>query len=198
MKAQTDYPVHDLIANRWSPYSFAARSVNDNDLRSIFEAAHWAPSSFNEQPWRYIIAKKENQAAFNKLLSCLTERNRLWASHAPVLVLAITSLKLARNNKSNRAATHDLGLASANLSLEATARGLSVHQMIGIEPDKARQCYEVPADFEIFTAIAIGYAAKPADRLTEFADRDQTRRPRKPLNEILFENRWEEPSPLVL
>lgn len=194
MKAATDHPVHELIANRWSPYSFADRMVDDNDLRSIFEATRWAPSSFNEQPWRFLIARNNNAGAFETLLSCLTEGNRRWARHAPVLALGVTKRTHARNGKPNRAAQHDLGLAVANLSVEATARGLCVHQMIGIEPDHARQIYHIPNEFEILTGIAIGFPADPAARLSDFADRDQARRPRRPLRDTLFEGDWERPA----
>src|SRR6478735_3555893 len=148
MKAVTDYPVHDLIASRWSPYSFANRSVSDQDLRSLFEAARWAASSFNEQPWSYIVAKKEDAAEFERLVSCLVEVNQLWAKQASALALGVSRLSFARNNQPNRAAIHDLGLASGNLVLEATARGLVVHQMIGVLPDKARELYSIPEGFE--------------------------------------------------
>src|ERR1700693_2639642 len=144
IKAVTDYPVHELIASRWSPYSFANRSVSDDDLRSLFEAARWAPSSYNEQPWSYMVAKKEDADEFGRLLSCLVEANQVWAKAASVLALGISRLNFARNNNPNRAAIHDLGLAAANLVLEATSRGLAVHQMIGILPDKARELYSVP------------------------------------------------------
>ncbi len=194
MQAKTDYPVHELIARRWSPYSFDRRPVSVDDLHAIFEAARWAPSSFNEQPWRFLLATRNDAGAFSTMLSCLTEGNRTWGQHAPVLALGVTKRSFTRNGKPNRAALHDLGLASANLSLEATARGLSVHQMIGIEPDRARQIYQVPDDFDVYTGLAIGYPADPTERLSEFADRDQTRRPRKPLREMLFEGTWNIPA----
>jgi nitroreductase len=190
MKAVTDHSVHDLIANRWSPYSFANRSVSDQDLRSLFEAARWAASSYNEQPWTYIVAKKEDADEFARLLSCLVEGNQAWAKAASVLVLGISRLHSARNDKPNRAAFHDLGLAAANLVLEATARGLSVHQMIGILPDKARELYSVPEGYEPLTAMAIGYAGDPAALPEALQPRDSARRPRKPLKEFVFGGKW--------
>lgn len=144
--ATPDHPIHELLASRWSPYAFAERPVSDDDLRSLFEAARWAASSYNEQPWSYIVATKSNPAEFERLLSCLVEGNQPWAKAAPVLALGCTNLHFARNNKPNAAAIHDLGLASATLTIEATARGLSVHQMIGILPDKARELYGIPED----------------------------------------------------
>jgi nitroreductase len=198
MNATTDYPIHELIAKRWSPYCFDERSVTDKDLRSLFEAARWAPSSFNEQPWSYVVAKKENSEEFTRLLSCLVEGNQVWAKAAAALALGITSLKFARNGNPNRAAMHDLGLSNGNLLLEATARGLSVHQMIGIFPDKAREIYEVPEGYEPMVAIAIGYAGERKDLPQEIAQRDIARRPRKPLKELIFSGKWGTTADLVL
>jgi hypothetical protein len=104
MKAVTEYPIHELIASRWSPYSFANLSVTDEDLRSLFEAVRWAPSSYNEQPWSYIVAKREDADEFGRLLSCLVEANQTWAKAASVLALGISRLNFARNNEPNRAA----------------------------------------------------------------------------------------------
>jgi nitroreductase len=190
MKAVTDFPVHELIASRWSPYSFANRSVSDEDLRSIFEAARWASSSYNEQPWSYLVAKKEEADEFGRLLSCLVEGNQKWAKSASVLALGISRLNSARDNEPNRAAIHDLGLASGNLVLEATARGLAVHQMIGILPNKVRELYSVPEGYEPMTAIAIGYAGDPINLPEELRARDAARRPRKPLKEFVFGGKW--------
>jgi nitroreductase len=190
MNAATDYPIHELIVKRWSPYCFDERSVTDEDLRSLFEAARWAPSSFNEQPWSFVVAKKENSEEFARVLSCLVEVNQAWAKAAAALALGITSLKFAHNGKPNRVAIHDLGLSTGNLVLEATARGLFVHQMAGIFPDKVREIYEVPEGYEPMTAIAIGYAGERKDLPQELAQRDIARRPRKPLKEIVFSGKW--------
>jgi nitroreductase len=195
--ASTDYPIHELLTARWSPYGFDDRSVAIADIRSLFEAARWAPSSFNEQPWSYIVARREEPEQFNKLLSCLVEANQEWAKAAPVLVLCVVTLRFARNNKENRAAVHDLGLAAENLVLEATSRGLSVHQMIGIEPEKAREIYSIPEQSKAWTAMAIGYRGDPANLSEELKERDLTPRKRKGLAEFVFAARWGEASPLV-
>src|SRR5215469_5860298 len=157
-----DHPIHELFVRRWSPYAFADRPVSTDDLRSLFEAARWAASSYNEQPWTYIVATKANPTEFERLLSCLVEGNQAWAKAAPVLALGCTSLFFKKNDKPNAAAVHDLGLASATLTLEATARGLFIHQMIGILPDKARQLYRIPESVQPLTGLAIGYAAAPS------------------------------------
>jgi nitroreductase len=197
MKAATDYPINDLIAQRWSPYCFANRSVSDEDLKSLFEAARWAASSFNEQPWTYLVAKKEETEEFGRLISCLVDVNQGWAKKASALAIGITRLNFARNNHPNRVAIHDLGLASANLVLEATARGLSAHQMAGILPDKVRELYSVPEGYEPLTAVAIGYAGDPKDLPEELRSRDAARRPRKPLTDFVFSGKWGVKSGLV-
>ena len=197
-KASTDYPIHELLAERWSPYGFEDRLVAQADLRSLFEAARWAASSYNEQPWTYFVATKEDPAEFERLLSCLVEANQAWAKAAPVLALGVVSLRFLRNNKENRAAVHDLGLAAGNLLVEATARGLYVHQMIGILPDKAREVYQIPENSEAWTAMAIGYKADPVKLPDALKERDLAPRQRKPLSQFVFTGKWGQSSLLVL
>jgi nitroreductase len=197
-KAVTDSPIHELLAARWSPYAFQDRPVPEADLRALFEAARWAPSSYNEQPWSYIVATKEIPEQFEPLLSCLVEGNQVWAQAAPVLALGIVRLRLARNDQVNRAAVHDLGLAAGNLLVEATARGLFVHQMIGILPDKARELYAIPAGCEAWTGLAIGYRAEPTQLSEALQVRELTPRQRKPLSQFVFSGKWGNPAPLVL
>src|SRR6185312_7085332 len=156
-QAAPDHPIHELFVRRWSPYAFADRPVSTSDLQSLFEAARWAASSYNEQPWSYLVATKDQADEFARLLSCLVEGNQVWARSAPVLAIGCTSLRFALNGKTNEAALHDLGLASAQLTLEATARGLVVHQMIGILPDRVRELYQVPEGVRPLTGLAIGY-----------------------------------------
>jgi nitroreductase len=197
MRAATDHPVNDLIAARWSPYAFADRPVSKQDLVSLFEAARWAPSSYNEQPWSYLVATREDREEFARLLSCLVEGNQEWAKAAPVLALGCTSLNFTRNGQPNAAAIHDLGLASANLLVEATARGLAVHQMIGILPDRARELYQIPEGVRPLTGLAIGYAGDPAVLPEKLRDRDRARRPRKPLSAFVFARQWGTASSVV-
>ena len=196
-KAVTDYPIHELLGKRWSPYAFADRPVSKTDLLSLFEAARWAPSSYNEQPWSYIVSTKEDSTQFPQILSCLVEGNQAWAKAAPVLALGIVNLKFAHNAKDNRAAVHDLGLASGNLLMEATARGLWVHQMIGILPDKAREIYQIPDAWEAWTGLAIGYQGDPMSLPDNFKERDLTPRQRRPLSQFVFAGQWGNPSELV-
>ena len=195
--AQLDHPIHDLIAHRWSPYSFSDRAVSPDDLRSLFEAARWAPSSYNEQPWSYLVATKENAEQFEQLLSCLVEGNQAWAKHAPVLALGCTSLRFSRNNQPNAAALHDLGLAAGAICMEATARGLFVHQMIGILPDRARQLYAIPEGVQPLTGLAIGYLAAPEQLPEPLRQRDLAPRSRKPLAAFVFGGPWGTASDLL-
>lgn len=188
--ASTDHPVHDLIKSRWSPYGYSDKPVAEDDLLSLFEAARWAASSYNEQPWSYIVATKDDPEEFERLLGCLVEGNQPWARHAPVLVLCVATMKFKRNDKPNKAAIHDLGLAAGNVCFEATARGLFVHQMIGILPDVAREAYSIPDGAEAVTAMAIGYAADPETLSDQIKERDTTPRQRKPLAEFVFSGKW--------
>ncbi len=195
--AHLDHPVHELIARRWSPYVFADRPVSSDDLASLFEAARWAASSYNEQPWRYIVATKENPQEFQRLVACLVDANQPWAQRAPVLALGCTALKFTANNQPNAVALHDLGLASATLTLEAAARGLCVHQMAGILPDKARETYQISDGVQPLTALAIGYPGK-ADSLPEaYGKRDLAPRQRKPLGEFVFTGQWGSSAPFA-
>ena len=196
--AVTDHPILRVLAERWSPYGFEDRPVSDADLRSLFEAARWAASSYNEQPWNYLVATRENQPEFERILSCLVESNQAWAKTAPVLVLGVVSLQFAKNKQDNRAAVHDLGLAAGNLVVEATSRGLSVHHMIGILPEKAREAYQIPEHFEAWTAIAIGYKADPSKLANALKERDLAPRQRKRLSKFVFTGQWGRPSSLVL
>ncbi|MDJ0703649.1 MAG: nitroreductase family protein [Leptolyngbyaceae cyanobacterium MO_188.B28] len=189
-EASPDYVIHELLAKRWSPYGFQSRSVAADDLRSLFEAARWSASSFNEQPWRFIVATQADAAEFEKMLSCLAEPNQVWAKVAPVLALGVAKLDFSQNGKPNRVAIYDLGAAACSLTFEATARGLMVHQMAGILPDKARELYQVPEGFDVITALAIGYAADPESLSDRLKERDQKPRQRKPLSEFVFDGEW--------
>jgi nitroreductase len=194
--APTDFPVHDLIRNRWSPRAFSDKRVDREVLASLFEAARWAPSSNNEQPWAYIIATKDNPEDFAKMLSVLVEFNASWAKSAPALLLAASRLNFPNGNP-NRNAFYDTGAATALLSVEATARGLALHQMAGFDPAKAKQVFEIPADCEAIAAIAIGYPGDPNSLSQKLQDREVAPRTRKPLTEFVMSGRWGHTSPIV-
>ncbi len=195
--APVDHPVHDLIQRRWSPRVFSSRPVDAPTLLTILEAARWAPSSFNEQPWSLIVATRDKPEDFERLLACLTPGNQSWARHAPVLLLSVAKLAFARNGRPNRHALHDIGLASAQLALQATALGLAVHFMAGFDGASAREAFQIPDGFEPGAAAAIGYAEK-IDRLPDEArEKALAPRRRKPLKEFVFSRKWGEPAALL-
>ena len=192
--APADRPIHPLLAERWSPYAFTDASVAESDLLILFEAARWSASSYNEQPWRFIAARREERDAFAKALSCLVPFNRGWARHAAVLILGLVETRRPGDGSPNPAAEHDLGLAAATLTVEATHRGLSVHQMSGIVPDRVREAYAVPDDVRPLTALAIGHPASLEDTPKEMRDRQARPRERRSLSEFVFGHRWGEPA----
>jgi nitroreductase len=190
--ATVDHPVHDLIRNRWSPRAFSNQSVPERVLSSLFEAARWAPSCFNEQPWDFIIANKDDSDAFSKMLGCLTERNQAWAKEAGVLIIAVAKIDFDHNGAPNRHAYYDTGQAVAGLTVQATALGIQLHQMAGFSPDQAREIYAIPRGHEPLTAIALGYPGDPDAlpdqlRTIELADRK-----RKSVSQFVFSGRWRE------
>ena len=187
LAAETSHPVLPVIADRWSPYAYDPRPVERAKLLSCLEAARWAPSSYNEQPWSFLVAERADAESFERMLHCLVEGNRAWAQNAGVLMLTVVSKLFAKNGKPNKAAEHDIGLAAANLALQATALDLQAHQMIGIEPAKIRATYRIPDNYEPLTAIALGYPAAVESGTTDpLAQRDSTRRGRKSLSEFVF------------
>lgn len=188
--ALSDVAIHDLIRNRWSPRSFADKPVAPDELRSLFEAARWAPSSNNEQPWAYLVATKDDGENFAKMLSVLVEFNASWAKQAPVLALSVAHMKTQREGKPNRVALHDVGSASAQLTLEANARGLQVHQMAGFDAAKARETFAIPSDWEPVAALAIGFPGSPDALPDKLRERELAPRTRKPLDEFVMTGSW--------
>ncbi|MEM9753058.1 MAG: nitroreductase family protein [Planctomycetota bacterium] len=177
-QAQTQHAILDCLANRWSPRSFADRPVEREKLQPLFEATRWAASAFNEQPWRFVVVTKDQGESYDRVLSCLVEANQAWAKAAPVLAITAVSETFKKNDKPNRCAEHDLGLAMGNLSAQATALGLVVHQMAGINQDTAKDKLSIPKGFHAFSAVAIGYAGDPND-LPEGWMRDAETSPRE-------------------
>jgi nitroreductase len=188
--ADTQVPIHDLIRNRWSPRAFDSRPVEPEKLCSLFEAARWAPSSSNAQPWSFIVAAKEDPSNFAKILDCLVEQNQAWAKNAPVLALSVAAMNFEKNQQPNRHAFHDVGQAAANLALQATALGLEVHQMAGILPDKARDLFAIPDGYEAVAGIALGHPDDPASLPEPLRARELAPRTRKPLESFVFTGKW--------
>ena len=191
----TSQPLHNLIQRRWSPVGFDPnRDIDRATLLSILEAARWAASSSNLQPWRFIVAPRGNEPEFQKILSVLREGNQPWAQHAAVLMIAVAH-RFRAPGTLNRHASHDLGLAISQLVLQALDHNVYVHQMGGFFPDKAREVYQIPEEFEPFTAIALGYQSLNLDHLSDgHREREAAPRQRQAMSEMVFNGRWARPA----
>ncbi|GAA0894335.1 hypothetical protein GCM10009122_40160 [Fulvivirga kasyanovii] len=188
--AQTEFDLHPLITGRWSPRAFSAKEPSRHQILKLLEAARWAPSSFNEQPWRFIVGVKSRGEEYQKILECINDFNKEWADQAPVLMLVCAKKAFTHNDKPNRHYKYDCGAAMSTLSLQAMADNLYVHQMAGINPDKAIELFKVPETFEVLTGVAIGYLGAP-DQLSEKNQKAETaRRQRKELSQLAFSESW--------
>src|SRR5208337_3581027 len=174
--------VHELLARRWSPKAFSSRPVEPEKLAQLFEAARWSPSCYNAQPWAFIVATREDAEGYNRLLSTLVDANRQWAQQAPVLILAIAKLDFDHVARPNRHALYDLGQAVANLTVQATALDLHIHQMGGFDPRSARELFAIPTGYEPVAVLALGYQEGPPA--------DPAARMRKPLTDFVFSGSW--------
>ena len=191
---EIEHPVLDVIRQRWSPAIFSPRPVETEKLLSVLEAARWAPSSNNEQPWSFLVARKEEPEEFARMLSCLVPGNVRWAQHVPVLMLSAAKLRFDRDGKPNRHAWHDTGIATGFLMLQAVAVGLFAHGMAGFDPDKARQLYGIPETHEAVAAIALGYLGDERGAPEELRRRN-VHRPRRTLEQFVFGGQWGTPWP---
>lgn len=183
--ANTGFPIHDLIARRWSARAISTKKVEKTKLLSILEAARWAPSSRNEQPWRYIVFTDDNLQKMNKARSVLLEINN-YAKRAPILICAIAKKTYSDNGNYNKLHFHDLGAANENMFLEAFNQGLIMHEMGGFDRDKAREVFNIPEDYEIGIMIAIGYQDSHEILPGRYKEKAFSPRERKPLSEIAF------------
>lgn len=195
--ADTKFPIHELLRRRWSPRAFSSQPVSPEVLGSLLEAARWAPSSYNEQPWAYLVATKEDPQEFQRLLSTLVEGNRSWAQHAPVLMLSVAKKNFERNGQPNRHAFYDTGQATMSLIVQASDLGLSAHQMAGFSVEKARELFSIPPEWEPAAAIALGYLIE-ADAVPEtLRAKESLPRSRKPLEDFVFSGTWKHASSFV-
>jgi len=191
--ADVDHPIHDLLRRRWSPRAFSERMVEPEILRSLFEAARWAPSSNNEQPWHFIVGTKSEVTAYDRLFQCLKEGNKKWAFRAPVLMLSVARLNFEDEGIPNRHALHDTGMAAFSLTMQATALGLVVHQMAGFEIDKARTDLGIPSEFEPVAMIAVGYPGDPSELPDYLRERELKPRERNAIGKFVSFERWNRP-----
>jgi nitroreductase len=185
-------PVNELISKRRSTRAFSDRTITDDILLRLFEAARWAPSSYNEQPWRFILARRSDTQAFAAMLDCLNESNRSWAQHGNVLIMPVAKLFTTHNHYHNRHAFHDVGLAVANLSVEATAHDIFLHQLGGFYLDKARETFAIPDEYEPVSIIVVGYAGDFSVLPDNLRQREEKPRQRLPLEQLVFTGKFGE------
>ncbi len=190
--ADTDSRVHELIRSRWSPRAFSDRPVADADLKTLFTAASWAGSSYNEQPWRFLVGRKGDET-YRKLFSSLAPPNQAWAGSAPVLFATFGKKTFTMNGQPDAYGLHDTGAACATLALQAAAMGLHVHGMGGFDKDLLRAYFGVPSDFEAGAVWALGYAGDPETVPENFKKDEKAPRTRKPLEQFVFTD-WEKPA----
>ena len=192
------FPIHDLQRKRWSPRAFDPnRSIDAATMRSLLEAARWSPSSFNGQPWTFLLAMKDDAAEFQTMLGCLAEKNQLWAKHASALMIAVAANVFEANGRPNNHGKYDTGGALANLTFEATAKGIYIHQMAGFDAAKTRATYGIPASADPIAAIALGYLGDPNALSADFREMEEKPKPRKAIGEFVFARKWGESAPLT-
>ncbi|NTU79876.1 MAG: nitroreductase family protein [Chloroflexales bacterium] len=194
--AVTDHPIHPLLEARWSPRAFAPTPVAPEQLLSLLEAARWSASGGNVQPWSFLVVPRDDEAAFAQLLGTLVEGNRIWAQHAPLLVLTVAQQQREPGTP-NPYALYDLGQAVANLTVQATALGLSVHQLAGFDPEQARGAFAIPENHTPFTVLVIGAQGDPATLPEPLYARELAERTRKPLGSFVFGGAWGQPVSLL-
>lgn len=184
---QYDNPVHELIGKRWSPRAFSDKDIDEKTVLSLFEAARWAPSCMNGQPWRFLAAARADAERFGKMSRCLNERNREWAPSAALLVITMVQKHPSPDNQVDAYALYDLGLAVGNLTTQATALGLYMHTLAGFSAETAKTLFAIPEGIEPVTMLAIGYLGDPG-QLSEFnRGRELAPRTRLPINELVLQ-----------
>jgi len=186
--------VEHLIRRRWSPRAFADKDVSADDLKKLFEAARWAASSFNEQPWRFLVGRRGDET-YKKIFGALVEFNQSWAKSAPVLVLSVAKKTFSANGQPNRYGLHDTGAATTLLSLQATANGLHTHSMAGFDAEQARASFAIPSDYDIGAVTALGYFGDPESLPDQMQKTEVAPRQRKLLEEFVFSD-WDKPAEL--
>ena len=188
--------IHNLISERKSIRAFSDKEISDEALITLMEAARWAPSSMNEQPWRFIVVRKENTEAFQKMIQCLNDSNKIWAQHASILLLTVANNTITTLNKPNAYAWHDIGLAIGNLSLQAISMDIFLHQMGGFKSEEAKKLFNIPNGFDPVSVIALGYQGNAEALPSPLRERELKQRERKPLSEIVYSNTFGEIDPL--
>jgi nitroreductase len=184
-------PLLAEIATRWSPRAYDPREPSEEELEQVFEAARWAMSCFNDQPWVYVVTRRSDGQIHDDAVAGLNEYNRAWAASAPVLGFSLARSSFSATGKPNKHAWHDVGAASAIMSIQATHMGMMVHQMAGILPDVVRERFAVPAELEVVAGFAMGWPGDPEQLPEPLRSRERAPRERKPLSKLLMRGRFE-------
>lgn len=184
--AETSVPILPLLADRWSSRAFSDEPVSREVLLSLFEAARWSASCFNEQSWRFIVATRDTPEAHAQLASCFSDKNQRWCKPAWILMVAIAVETFEVDGSPNRLAQYDVGQAVQNMTVQATAHGLNVRQAAGIDLQKIRELYAVPDGATVLCTIAIGYPGDSDSLVPPLNEREYHPRTRKPLSDIFF------------
>lgn len=193
--AVTQAPIHEIIANRWSPRAYdQSKKVSMEQIVRLLEAARWAPSCFGDEPWRFVVwDKNKDAAAWENALDCIVPGNQAWAKDAPVLILICADTLFSHNQKANRWCGYDTGAAAVSLCLQATSMGLITHQMGGFDGEKTRMTFKIPEQFEMMAMVAVGHPADTGALSDELKERELAPRKRRPLGELFYEKVWNQP-----
>jgi len=184
----------EIIQERWSPYAFSSAPVEEYKLKAMFEAAGYAPSCNNEQPWQFVYATQDEKAVFNDFAGFLTDTNKIWAKNAYALVISLARKKFSQSGRPNRWAFHDTGMAVSNLLMQALALDVYVHQMGSYSIEKVKEYFRLSADIEPVAMMAVGYLGDGTGLLPELLKKDESRRPRKSISEFVFKNSLSDPA----
>tara|TARA_B100000768_G_C11229147_1_gene354260 strand:- start:103 stop:687 length:585 start_codon:yes stop_codon:yes gene_type:complete len=190
-KANTEVSINNIIAERWSPRAFdSSHVINEDSIKSLFEAARWAPSCYGDQPWQYVLFKKEDATGWTSVLNCLSIGNQNWAMDASILIVVCANKNFNHNGKPNSWSQYDTGAASENICLQAVSIGLAAHQMGGFDQEKIRNLSNIPSEFDILACMAVGKHLDES-KLSHAQKQKETQvRSRKPLKDIYFINEW--------
>jgi nitroreductase len=178
----------EIIQERWSPYSFSPAPVEDFKLKAMFEAAGYAPSCNNEQPWLFVITTRDDEKVFDDFIGFMADGNKIWAKNAHAIVISMARMRFSHSGKPNRWAFHDTGMAVSNLLLQALALDVYVHQMGGYSVEKVKEYFKLGDDIEPVAMMAVGYLGDGSSLSPELLKRDEVRRPRKSINEFVYKN----------
>ncbi len=193
--AITSVTIQEIIAKRWSPRAFdATKSVSHEQIIALLEATRWAPSSYNDQPWRFIVCDKtSNPTAWQTAFDCLAPSNQTWVKHASLLLLGCANTILDVNQQANRFAQYDTGAAAENLVLQAASMGLAAHQMGGFNSDLAREKFNIPTQYTPMAMLVVGYEGDANNLPDDLKTRELAERKRKPLGDLFFAGTWGKP-----